>query len=216
MQLIKEIWRLVKKGLPGINPTPVQIRRSCSSASDGQQNPRRRSVNGTAMDGRRGRDDTTESCRERKPEKERALLSDAGSLAMVSGIRSDAETERRTSRSTSTVLVVDDEESIRNLVRTTLTREGRHVLLASRGPEAIEMFRRQRPDITILDLHMPGMSGIEVLRQIRTLDPQAIVMVFTGTDTEVSVREAKELGVTEFLHKGPSLLAEWEARSRGL
>jgi CheY-like chemotaxis protein len=102
-------------------------------------------------------------------------------------------------------LVVDDEESIRDLIRRKLTREGRHVLLAARGQEAIKMFRRHRPDITILDLHMPEMNGIEVLRQIRAVDPRAIVMIFTGADTEASAREARELGVTEYLQKGLSL-----------
>ena len=106
---------------------------------------------------------------------------------------------------TSTVLVVDDEESIRDLIQRKLTREGRRVLLAARGQEAIEVFRRHRPDITILDLHMPEMNGIEVLRQIRAVDPQAIVMIFTGADTEASAREARELGVTEFVQKGLSL-----------
>jgi len=107
----------------------------------------------------------------------------------------------------STVLVVDDEESIRELIRKKLTQQGRHVLVAARGQEAIEVFRRHRPDITILDLHMPEMNGIEVLRQIRAVDPQATVMVFTGADTEASAREAKDLGVTEFLQKGLSLPA---------
>ena len=194
---------------------PAQkLRRSTSSNS--QRNPRSRSANEAAMDGEICRDDTVESCQQISSEKEHALSSDRDSPAMGLRPHSDVETERRTLISTSTVLVVDDEESIRDLVSTALAREGRHVLLASRGPEAIEMFRRDRPDITILDLHMPGMSGIEVLRQIRTLDPRAIVMVFTGMGTDVSIREAKELGVTEFLQKGPSLLAAWEARSRRL
>jgi len=105
----------------------------------------------------------------------------------------------------STVLVVDDEESIRDLIRSKLTQEGRHVLLAARGQEAIEVFRRHRPHITILDLHMPEMNGIEVLRQIRAVDPQAVVMIFTGAETEALARQARELGVTEFIQKGLSL-----------
>lgn len=114
------------------------------------------------------------------------------------------------------VLVVDDEESIRSLIKTKLTREGRDVLLAARGEEAIEVFRRERPDITILDLHMPEMGGIEVLRRIRAIDSEAIVMVFTGTHTEALVRQAEELGVTEFLQKGTSLPLAWDGRSRRL
>ena len=108
---------------------------------------------------------------------------------------------------TSTILVVDDEESIRNLVRTKLMREGRRVFEAARGQEAVEMFRRQRPDITILDLHLPGMNGVEVLKQIRAIDPQAIVMIFTGVASEAAVKEITRLGVTEVLQKGSSLPA---------
>lgn len=116
----------------------------------------------------------------------------------------------------STVLVVDDEESIRNLVKTKLTREGREVFLAARGEEAVAVFRRERPDITILDLHMPEMGGIEVLRRIRAIDSEAIVMVFTGTQTDATLRQAKELGVTEFLQKGTSLPLAWDGRTRRL
>ncbi|HXV68858.1 MAG TPA: response regulator [Nitrospira sp.] len=116
----------------------------------------------------------------------------------------------------SKVLVVDDEESIRNLVKAVLTREGREVLLSSRGQDAIEMFRRERPDITILDIAMPDLNGIEVLRRIRAVDQGATVMVFTGFSTETSVRQARELGVTEFIEKGSSLASLGETRTRRL
>ena len=160
------------------------------------------------MDGNSWSGDTTQSCREKTPAEQRTLSSGHLSPAMESETRTDVEGER----STSTILVVDDEESIRDLVRAKLTREGRQVLLAARGQEAVEVFRRHRPDITILDLdlHMPGMNGIEVLKQIRAVDSQAVVMIFTGADTAVSAkedREARELGVTEFLQKGHALPA---------
>jgi two-component system response regulator AtoC len=113
----------------------------------------------------------------------------------------------------SKVLVVDDEESIRNLMKAVLTREGREVLLSSQGRDAIEMFQRERPDITILDIAMPDLNGIEVLRRIRAFDQGATVMVFTGSSTEALVKQAQELGVTEVLEKGSSLSAIWEART---
>lgn len=116
--------------------------------------------------------------------------------------------------STSTILVVDDQEMVRNLVRTKLSREGRHVLMAANGKEAIELFRRERPDITLLDLDMPDMNGIEVLKSIRHIDERAMVMVFTGTCADASLSEAKKLGVRDFLQKGPSLSSAWDARIR--
>ena len=57
-------------------------------------------------------------------------------------------------------------------------------------------------DLTLLDLHMPDMSGIVVRKQIRALDPQARVIILTGGATSVWENQARELGVTEFLLKG--------------
>jgi CheY-like chemotaxis protein len=117
----------------------------------------------------------------------------------------------------SKILVVDDEDCIRNLVQTMLNRDGRHLLLAAGGKDAITVFRKERPDITILDLDMPDIDGLAVLRQIRAIAPQATVIIFTGTDNPVAERQARELGVTEFLKKGLALppLGEIEARAQG-
>src|SRR3989304_992645 len=183
MQLITELWRRVAKGRGGVKPMPVQTYRFRPPSYESRRPPCGRAVSETAMDRKSRKDDTIQSWQGIRQEKEGALSSDRDSLEMESGTRSDPKAERRTPMTTSTVLVVDDEESIRDLIRRKLTREGRHVLLAARGQEAIEVFRRHRPDITILDLHMPEMNGIEVLRQIRAVDPQAIVMIFTGADT---------------------------------
>jgi DNA-binding NtrC family response regulator len=114
------------------------------------------------------------------------------------------------------ILVVDDEDCIRNLVQTTLNRDGRHILLAAGGKDAIGVFRRERPDITILDLDMPDIDGLTVLRQIREIRPDATVFIFTGTDNPEAERQARKLGVTEFLKKGLALptFAEIEARAQ--
>ena len=100
------------------------------------------------------------------------------------------------------ILVVDDEASIRELLSRQLMRQGRKVLVANDGRTAIQMFRRERPDITILDLNMPDLDGIAVLKAIRAIDPKATVMIFTGSGTEATEAQARELGVKEFLHKG--------------
>ena len=114
------------------------------------------------------------------------------------------------------ILVVDDEDCIRNLVQTTLNRDGRHILLAAGAKDAIAVFRRERPDITILDLDMPDIDGLMVLRQIRAIASRAIVFIFTGTDNQDLERQARTLGVTEFLRKGFALpsLAEIESRAQ--
>ena len=113
------------------------------------------------------------------------------------------------------ILVVDDEDSIRTLVQTMLKQEGRQMVVAARGKDAIAVFQKERPDLTILDIDMPDIDGITVLRQIRTIAPEANVMVFTGGESPVVESQAKALGVTVFLRKGFALppLAELESRS---
>jgi DNA-binding response OmpR family regulator len=103
------------------------------------------------------------------------------------------------------ILAVDDDEKIRDLLSTLLRRKGHHVLTASHGQKGIDVFRRERPDVTILDFEMPDMDGLAVLRQIREIDPRAPVIMLTGAGTEAREKQARELGVTDFLAKGFSL-----------
>ena len=104
-----------------------------------------------------------------------------------------------------TILAVDDDEKIRELLSTLLRRKGHHVLTASHGQKGIDVFRRERPHVTILDFEMPDIDGLEVLRQIRAIDPHAPVIMLTGAGTEAREKQARELGVTDFLAKGFSL-----------
>jgi DNA-binding response OmpR family regulator len=103
------------------------------------------------------------------------------------------------------ILAVDDDEKIRELLSTLLRRKGHHVLTASHGQKGIEVFRRERPHVTILDFEMPDMDGLAVLKQIREIDPRAPVIMLTGAGTEAREKQARELGVTGFLAKGFSL-----------
>jgi CheY-like chemotaxis protein len=113
------------------------------------------------------------------------------------------------------ILVVDDEDNIRALVQTMLKQDGRHVALAAKGKDAIAIFKKERPHLTILDIDMPDIDGITVLREIRTIDPQAKVMIFTGGDSPTVEREARALGVTDFLRKGFALPPIAELQSCG-
>jgi len=112
------------------------------------------------------------------------------------------------------VLAVDDDAKIRDLLDTLLRRKGHQVFTADHGQKGIDVFRRERPDITILDLKMPNMNGIEALRQIRQIDPHAPVIILTAVGTETEEEQARALGVTEFLHKGFSLHALGDALNR--
>lgn len=79
-----------------------------------------------------------------------------------------------------TILVVDDEESIRLLYREELEEEGYRVILASDGEEALRKVRKDSPDLITLDIRMPGMDGIEVLQRIREMDTDIPVIMSTA------------------------------------
>ena len=113
-----------------------------------------------------------------------------------------------------TVLVIDDEESIRNLLDTLLSRKGYEVVVASSGQRGLELFRRKRPDVVVLDLKMPEMDGIAVLRQVRQLHPTQPVVILTGAGTAEAEQQVRALGVTDYVEKEFSLYRLADALKR--
>ncbi len=75
------------------------------------------------------------------------------------------------------ILVVDDEESIHLLYREELEEEGYQVISAMTGEEGLKLFQEEKPDLVILDINMPGMDGIEVLRQMKQMQPDVPVIL---------------------------------------
>ena len=112
------------------------------------------------------------------------------------------------------ILVIDDEASIRNLLLNVLKRKGYEVFLADSGQKGIDMFERNRPLITILDLHMLNLNGLEVLSRLRALDPKACVIILTGVGSKELEAKALTLGASDFLKKGFSLFELGEALRR--
>ena len=104
-----------------------------------------------------------------------------------------------------TILVVDDERVFCDLLKTVLGSHGHEVLTAYNGREALALFARHRPQFTLLDLRMPEMNGIEVLRQIRAIDAGAAVMILTAWGSDDLEKQARQLGVTDFLSKSLAL-----------
>jgi len=78
------------------------------------------------------------------------------------------------------ILVVDDEQSIRNMMRITLQADGHDVVTAEDGPSAIEAYKKESPEVVLLDVRMPGMDGVEVLRRIKKMDKDSEVVIVTG------------------------------------
>jgi len=101
-----------------------------------------------------------------------------------------------------TILIADDEKLLCDLLQVVFTRHGHEVFTATSGREAVEVFRTRRPRITFLDVYMPEMNGIEVLKRIRVIDPDAAVIMITGQRSDELENEARKLGVTDFFGKG--------------
>lgn len=103
------------------------------------------------------------------------------------------------------ILVIDDEQGIRDLLDALLRRKGYDVILAESGQKGLQLFRRERPDVMVLDLKMPGMDGLTVLRQVRSLNPKQPVIILTGAGTPEIEQQIRALGVTEYVEKEFSL-----------
>jgi two-component system, OmpR family, phosphate regulon sensor histidine kinase PhoR len=99
------------------------------------------------------------------------------------------------------VLVVDDEQNIRDGSERILKRGGYEVLKAATGLAALELLAEQRVHIVLLDLKMPGMDGMDVLKRIRQLDESILVIVITGFATVETAIEAMKLGAYDFIPK---------------
>lgn len=110
------------------------------------------------------------------------------------------------------VLVVDDERAIRRFLRTSLTAHGYTVLEANSGREALAAVIADRPDLIILDLGLPDLSGIEVTRQLREWT-QIPIVVLSVREEEATKVEALDVGADDYLTK-PFGMAELMARIR--
>src|SRR5712692_1207545 len=101
-----------------------------------------------------------------------------------------------------TILVIDDEQMVCDLLRSVFCSHGHEVVMATSGREGLALFRQRKPRFTLLDLRMPEMDGIEVLQEIRKVDQKADVIMLTGGGTDAMEIRARGLGVTDFLRKG--------------
>ena len=101
------------------------------------------------------------------------------------------------------VLVVDDEETMRDIFCQTLKPLGYQVFTARSGKEALSTCHRESPDIILLDIRMPGLDGIETLQQIRKIDPHkgSAVIMLTGHGDIDTARQAMQLGAYDYVTK---------------
>lgn len=101
------------------------------------------------------------------------------------------------------VLLVEDDPFIRDLTSIKLTEQSYAVLVASDGESVLELVKKEMPDVILLDLDLPGMTGIEVLRQLKTDAglKDIPVIIFSNNDDEQVRKEATELGMAGFFIK---------------
>jgi two-component system response regulator PilR (NtrC family) len=99
------------------------------------------------------------------------------------------------------VLVVDDEEVLQDVLTTLVKREGHVPLSARSGEEALALLEREEVDLVLLDLMLPGMSGMEVLQRIRQTDPEQVVVVITAYSSIEGAIQAMRLGAFHYIPK---------------
>ncbi|WNX84778.1 response regulator [Agathobaculum sp. NTUH-O15-33] len=100
------------------------------------------------------------------------------------------------------VMIVDDALFMRAMLRKTLSAaEGLEILEAPDGPTAVRLYQSERPGLVLLDISMPGMSGIDVLRQIRSIDRLARVVMCSAIGQDSMMMEAISGGAVDFIVK---------------
>ena len=103
--------------------------------------------------------------------------------------------------STSSILIVDDEPIVRESIRDWLEDAGYQVEMAGSGEEALELIEKQDFNVIILDIRLPGQTGIKVLREVKALKPQIISIIITAYPAKELADEAKKLGAVDYLIK---------------
>lgn len=100
------------------------------------------------------------------------------------------------------ILIVDDAMFMRRIIKEALSDGGYQDLLEARdGEEAVTVFKKEKPELVLLDITMPGKSGMEVLEEILNISPQCKVIMCSSIGQEETIRRAVRLGAVDFVVK---------------
>lgn len=103
---------------------------------------------------------------------------------------------------TGMIMLVDDEPHIRRFIGLVLKQLGSPLIVeAANGEEALDVFRRENPDLVLLDVNMPRMDGIETLRRLKEIDPNCVVIMLTSLANRETIEQALELGAANYIRK---------------
>ncbi|MED1469087.1 MULTISPECIES: response regulator [Bacillus] len=97
------------------------------------------------------------------------------------------------------ILIVDDQFGIRILLNEVFQKEGYQTYQAANGIQALDIVKKHDPDLVLLDMKIPGMDGIEILKRMKVIDPEIRVIIMTAYGELDMIQEAKDLGaITHF------------------
>ncbi|MFT8363898.1 MAG: response regulator [Sporolactobacillus sp.] len=99
------------------------------------------------------------------------------------------------------VLVVDDQYGIRILIKEILKKDGIETLLAANGTQALKLLVEEKPSLVLLDMRIPGMSGVEILKKIKEISPETAVMIMTAYGDDEMLAESRENGAAAYFPK---------------
>ena len=99
------------------------------------------------------------------------------------------------------ILIVDDEDVVRDFLKCFFENRGYEVAVAGDGAKAFELVAVFKPEVVLLDIQMPGMDGLQALKQIKGVYPQVKVIMVTGVGAQAKIEEAKRLGADNYITK---------------
>ncbi len=100
-----------------------------------------------------------------------------------------------------TILLVEDDASLRRVLAHHLTEAGYRVLAAADGKSGLDLFTEERVEMVITDIRMPEMSGLDLLRRIKVMNPETVVLVITAYESIETAVEAMKLGAHDYITK---------------
>ena len=112
------------------------------------------------------------------------------------------------------LLLIEDDEHVAQVLAEAFASQGHATAIRYTGEEGLAYLTRERPDAVVLDVRLPRLNGVEVLRQIRATDPALPVIIMTGLATPGEIAEVRRLGVTEIIEKPEVLRHFSEALAR--
>ncbi|PYN39390.1 MAG: hypothetical protein DMD98_00820 [Candidatus Rokuibacteriota bacterium] len=112
------------------------------------------------------------------------------------------------------LLLIEDDVRVAQILAEAFGEDGHETTIRYTGEDGLAYLTRERPDAVVLDIRLPAMGGVAVLRQIRSTDPGLPVIIMTGLATLGEIAEARRLGVTEIIEKPEVLKRFSEALAR--